>query len=386
MEQTDLLMIPGPTPLPEAVREALARPAMGHRSPAFKAVLERVLPRLQAVFQTQNEVLLYTASGTGAMEAALINTLNPGDKVLVLVCGVFSARWAEVAETLGIVVERLTVEAGAPNLPEALQVRLDQDTAKEIKAVMLTHSETSTSVLNPMAALSRCIRNHGALSIVDAVTSMGATTVPVDEWELDLVVSGSQKGFMVPPGLSFLSVGERAWAAHKACRNPGYYFNFSKYQKAQAEFTTPYTPATALILGLDVALKMMESEGLPAIFQRHDTLRRMTRAGLEAMGLPLLVSDVRYASPAVTAALPPEGVSVADIRGTLKKRFGIQIADGQKELKGKIIRVGHLGHVGERETLMTLSALETVLAGCGVSLNPGQAQKAAQQEVSGCAT
>lgn len=379
MEQTDLLMIPGPTPLPEGVREALAKPAMGHRSPAFKKVLERVLPRLQWVFQTQNDVFLYTASGTGAMEASIINTLNPGDKTLALVCGVFSARWAEVAESLGIDVERLTVAAGEHNPVEALAERLSKDTQKQIKAVMVTHSETSTGVLNPLQEYAKVIQTHGALSIVDAVTSMGAISVPVDDWGLDLVISGSQKGFMVPPGLSFLSVSEKAWAAHKACRNPGFYFNFQKYKKAQDEFTTPYTPATALILGLDVALDMMEKEGLPAIFERHHQLRQMTRSGLSALGLELMVKEDRYASTAATSAYC---TSVADLRAELKSRFGIQIADGQKDLKGKIIRVGHLGYVSERNTLMTLSALEAVLLNQGAKgFAPGAGVAAAMNWV-----
>jgi aspartate aminotransferase-like enzyme len=382
MEQTDLLMIPGPTPLPEAVREALAKPAMGHRSPGFKKVLERVLPRLQWVFQTQNDVFLYTASGTGAMEASLINTLNPGDKTLALVCGVFSARWAEVAESLGIEVERLTVAAGEHNPVEALAERLAQDTSKQIKAVMVTHSETSTGVLNPLQEYAKVIQAHGALSIVDAVTSMGAISVPVDDWGLDLVISGSQKGFMIPPGLSFLSVSEKAWAAHKACQNPGFYFNFQKYKKAQDDFTTPYTPATALILGLDVALEMMEKEGLPAIFERHHQLRQMTRSGLSALGLDLMVKEERYASTAATSAYLPSALSVADVRSELKSRFGIQIADGQKDLKGKIIRVGHLGYVSERNTLMTLSTLEAVLSNQGAKgFPPGAGVAAAMKWV-----
>lgn len=379
MQQSDILMIPGPTPLPGAVRDALGQPAIGHRGAEFKTVLKRVLPRLQWIFQTQNDVLLYTASGTGAMEAALVNTLNPGDKVLALVCGVFSARWAEIAESLGLVVERITVAPGQPNLLETLQERLNQDKQRAIKAVMLTHSETSTTVLNPIQDFIPAIQAHGALSIVDAVTSLGATDVPVDTWGMDLVVSGSQKGFMIPPGLSFLSVSERAWSAHRECRNPGYYFNFTKYKKAQDAFTTPYTPATHLILALDVALGMMEAEGLQALFDRHRRLRAMARAGLSAMGLELLVAEDAYASPAATAALPPPAMEVAEIRSLLKKRFGIVIADGQKDLKGKIFRVGHLGHVSEREVLMTLSALEaTFLSLGGRNLSPGAAAGAAQ--------
>lgn len=377
MKQTDFLMIPGPTPLPDAVREALARPAIGHRSPEFKEVLKRVFPRLRDVFQTKNDVFLYTASGTGAMEAAIVNTLNPGDKVLVLVCGVFSERWAVISEYLGLTVERLKVQPGQPNLPEELQAVLAQDSHKQIKAVMLTHSETSTAVLNPMKELTALIKAHGALSIVDAVTSLGAAEVKVDEWGIDLAVSGSQKGFMIPPGLSFLSVGPRAWEAHKACKNPGFYFNFTKYKKAQDEFTTPYTPATPLINALDVALEMMEQEGLAQVIQRHHKLRAMIRSGVKALGLELLVTDDRYASTAATAVLPPASTSVADIRKGLKEKFHITVADGQNDLKGKIFRIGHLGHISQRDALMVLAALEAVLLDCGVRIKPGSAIAAA---------
>ncbi|MBY0402866.1 MAG: alanine--glyoxylate aminotransferase family protein, partial [Cyanobacteria bacterium] len=337
-----------------------------------------VFPRLKEVFQTENDVFLYTASGTGAMEASLINTLNPGDRVLALVCGVFSERWAEVAESLGCVVDRLVVEPGHANTPEMLSNHMAQDTNHQIKAVMLTHSETSTGVLNPLKELASLINRHGALSIVDAVTSMGAISVPVDEWQLDLVISGSQKGFMIPPGLSFLSVSPKAFEAFRNCKNPGYYFNFAKYKKAQDDFTTPYTPATHLILGLDVALEMMMTESLPHVFRRHLHLTQMVRAGVKAMGLSLLVQDDCYASPAATAVKPPEGITVPQIRQGLKERYGIIVADGQKQLKGKIFRIGHLGHVGEREVLMVLSSLESLLASLGCPVPSGAAVAAAQ--------
>lgn len=363
--QTHHLMIPGPTPLPDAVRQALARPPVGHRSPEFRRVLERVLPRLQWIFQTESDVFLYTASGTGAMEAALANTLNAGDKVLVLACGVFSRRWAEIAEALGLDVELLEVPYGEPTPVDLLKSRLAEDTDKAVRAVCLIHSETSTGVLNPVQDLAAVIRDHGALSLVDTVTGLGAAEFKFDDWGVDLAVSGSQKGFMIPPGLSFLAVGKRAWQAHEQCRHPGYYFNFSKTKKAQAEFNTPWTPSTALILALEAALDLMEAEGLENIIRRHARLQAMTRAGARAMDLDLFVSDDALASPAVTSILPPPGVSVDGIRAGLKQRFGLIVANGQKELKGKIFRIGHLGHQGERDVLMTLAALETVLIDLG---------------------
>jgi aspartate aminotransferase-like enzyme len=374
----DLLMIPGPTPLPEGVRQAMGLPAIGHRSPEFKAIMKRVLPALQWAFQTQHEVLLYTASGTGAMEAALVNTLNPGDKVLGLTCGVFSARWSEVARSLGLTVVEAAVPAGQPNLPEQLKARLDQETGEPFKAVMLIHSETSTGVLNPVEDLVNIIQDYGALSIVDTVTSLASSPCPVDAWGIDVAVSGSQKGFMIPPGLSFLSYSEKAWQAHQQVRHPGFYFNFAKTRKAQADFTTPYTPATHLIMALDVALAQMQAEGLDAVHARHVQNRNAVRAGVSALGLELLVPDDRYASLAATSVKPPAGISVADIRAGLKKAFGIVVADGQKDLKGQIFRIGHLGYVHPRDVFTTMAALEQVLGHLGHTVK-GHAVEAAQQ-------
>jgi aspartate aminotransferase-like enzyme len=381
MKKADLLMIPGPTPLPEAVREVMGRPAIGHRSAEFKDVLKRVFPNLQWIFQSKNQVFLYTASGTGAMEAALSNTLNAGDRVLALVNGVFSHRWAEIAKTLGLQVETLDVPAGEAHTPAMLQEYLEAQKDTDYKAILLNHSETSTGVLSPIRELTQVIRqtHPQALTIVDTITSLGATEFALDEWDIDIAVSGSQKGFMLPPGLSFLALSDRAWQAHQHCQHPGYYFNFTRYQKAQLENTTPYTPATPQILGLDVALKLMQEEGLENMILRHKTLSRMTRAGVKAMGLELFVKEAQNASPSVTSFLPPEGLTVDAIRAGLKKRFGIVIADGQKELKGKIMRIGHLGHVSEREVLATLSALESVLNDLGYNVPAGAGVAAAMR-------
>ncbi len=376
MNPPEHLMIPGPTPLPETVRQAMGRPAIGHRSAEFKEVIARVLPRLQWLFQTKNEVFVYTASATGAMEGAMTNTLERGDQILVLCCGVFSERWAEMAESLGIGADRLSVPYGAPNTVESLREALSGD--KKYKAVVITHSETSTGVLNPLGEMIPLVRDHGALSMVDAVTSMGAAPIPVDDWGIDLVVSGSQKGFMIPPGLAFLSVSDRAWEAHRQVAHPGYYFNFTKNKKAQAQFNTAYTPATHLILALDQALALMETEGLEAIHTRHARLRDMTRRGAKALGLELLVKDDPFASTAVTALVPPERLAIADIRAGLKKDFGLVVADGQKDLKGKIFRIGHLGYQSEREVLTTLAALESVLEKLGHPVTPGAALTAAR--------
>jgi aspartate aminotransferase-like enzyme len=385
MKKAELMMIPGPTPLPEAVREVLNRPALGHRGAEFKEVLRRVFPNLSWAFKSKNPVFLYTASGTGAMEAAVSNVCNPDDRVLVLANGVFSQRWAEIAKGFGLRVEVLTVSPGEAHTPAMLEECLSANQDEPFKAVFLNHSETSTGVLSPIRELAATVRklNPESLVIVDAITSLGATEFDFDGWDLDIAVSGSQKGFMLPPGLSFLAASERAMKAHQQCKNPGYYFNFTRYLKSQQEDTTPYTPGTHLILGLDVALKLMMEEGLPAIAERHRMLQRMTRAGVKALGLSLFVPEDAIASPSVTSFLSPAGTTVDAVRAALRKRFGIVIADGQKELKGKLMRIGHLGHVSERDVLTTLAALESVLLELGVSVQPGAAVAAAEQAKEG---
>lgn len=374
------LMIPGPTPLPNAVREVMSRPGIGHRSPEFKAVLKRVFPKLQQVFRTQQNVLLFTASATGAIEAAMVNTLNPGETILVLSCGVFSSRWADMAKSLGLNAQEINVPQGEANTLESLKEALAADTQKAIKAVIFVHSETSTGALNHVQPMVQAIREHGALSIVDTVTGLSADAFHFDEWGVDLAISGSQKGFMMQPGLSFLAVGERALKRHQdEVKNPGFYFNFTRNIKAQGQDNTAYTPATHLILALDVSLDMMLAEGIDAMNARHHKLRNMVRAGVRAMGLNPLVEDDAHASPAVTAVLPPEGIAAPDIRKVMKERFQITLADGQAALKGKIFRIGHLGYVGEREVFMTLAALEATLVQLGHPVSPGAGLSAAQQ-------
>ncbi len=357
---TPHLMIPGPTPLPESVRLAMGRPGIGHRSPEFGQVLERVYPALQTVFGTTQPVFVFTASGTAAMEAAMVNTLNRGDAVLVLVCGVFSGRWATMATKLGMAVDTITVPPGEANTLTSLQHAL-ANKPNHYKAVVLTHSETSTGVLNDIEPMLAAISGYGALSMVDAVTSMGATPFPVDTWGADLVMSGSQKGFMMPPGLSFLSVSQNAWAAYERCDYPGLYFDFGAYKKAQDAFSTPYTPATHLYMALDEALQIMLTEGMPNVWARHRGLRNTIRQGATQLGLELLVSDDHHASDAVTSIKAPTHMDVPTIRAGLKNTHGIVVANGQKELKDTIIRIGHLGYQTQREATMVLSALQQVL-------------------------
>lgn len=376
MKDKQFLMIPGPTPVPETALLAMAKHPIGHRSAEFSSLLKEVFADLKWLFQTQEDVFIYASSGTGAMEAAIYNLVNPGDKVLSLVIGNFGERWAKIAEMRGADVERITVDFGKAIDPVVLKKRLDEDKNKEIKFVTLTHNETSTGVTNDLQTLVGIIQQHGALSIVDAITSLGAIPLEMDNWGIDIVVSGSQKGFMIPPGLAFLACSKKAFEVHKQCKNPSFYFNFSAYKKSAAEDTTPYTPAVSLIAGLHETLKMMREEGLDNIFLRHTRLAAGLRTAVRAMGLQLFVEDDEIGSNAITSILPPEGVSVADIRKALKNDFDMVVADGQNQLKGKIFRMGHLGFVSERDLIAAVGALEMTLVKLGYNLEKGKATSA----------
>lgn len=376
MIDKQFLMIPGPTPVPESVLLAMAKHPIGHRSSEFSEILKEVYADLKWLFQTKREVFVFAASGTGAMEAALANLVNQGDKVLSLVMGNFGARWAKIAQSRGAIVEKLEVELGEIIKPEDLKAKLAQDTKKDIKIVTLTHSETSTGAKNDIKTLCKIIKDHGAISVVDGVTSVGCMDVKMDEWGIDVLVSGSQKGFMIPPGLAFLAASERAWKFYEACQYPSFYFDWGAHKKAVLENTTPYTPAVNLIFGLHEALKIMKKEGLSNIYARHQKLALGLRAAVKALGLELLVKDDENASFAITSILPPRGISVPDIRNTFKKDFDIVVANGQNTLKDKIFRMGTLGFVSERDLITAVGALEAVLLILGYKFETGAGIKA----------
>ncbi|MGB3308410.1 MAG: alanine--glyoxylate aminotransferase family protein [Nodosilinea sp.] len=363
MDNKLMLMIPGPTPVPEQVLMAMAKHPMGHRSGEFSAIMAEVTESLKWLHQTQNDVLVLAASGTGAMEAGIINFLSAGDKVLVGHNGKFGERWGDVARAYGLITQEVTAEWGKPLNPDDIKAALEADTAKDIKAVIITHSETSTGVLNDLETINRYVKAHGALIMVDAVTSLGACSVPVDEWGLDVVASGSQKGYMIPPGLAFVSVSAKAWEAYETATLPKYYLDLKPYSKGAAKNTTPFTPPVNLFFALQAALKMMQKEGLEAIFARHDRQKQATRAAMAALNLPLFGAD-DCASPAITAVMP-QGVEAEQIRSTMKKQFDIALAGGQDHLKGKIFRIGHLGFVCDRDILTAVAALEATLTHLG---------------------
>ena len=372
MKDKTFLMIPGPTPVPERVLLEIAKHPMGHRSSEFSKILESVYSDLKYVFQTKNDVLVYTASGTGAMDAALSNLINPNDKVLSLVIGNFGQRWAKIAKALGADVETIEVEPGNAIDPAVLKERLAQDTNKEIKIVTLTHNETSTGVTNNVKELVALIKEHGAISVVDGVTSIGAIECKMDEWGIDVLVSGSQKGFMLPPGLAFLAASEKAWAKHKECERPNFYFNWEANRKSVLDNSTAFTPAVSLFAGLKVALEMIKEEGIENVVARHTKLANGLRAAVKAIGLKLFATDEATASNSITAIYPPEGISVPDIRKVLKNDYDIVVANGQNKLKDKIFRMGTLGFVSERDVITAVGALEATLYKLGHKFELGK--------------
>lgn len=375
MKDKTFLMIPGPTPVPESVMLEIAKHPIGHRSSEFSSILKEVYENLKYVFQTKNDVFMFTSSGTGAMCAALENLINEGDKVLCLSLGNFGNRWAKIAESRGADVEKIEVEAGQVIDPEVLKKRLAEDTNKEIKIVTLTHSETSTGAANDVKTLCSIIKEHGAISVVDGVTSVCAMPVKPDEWGIDVLVSGSQKGFMIPPGLAFLVANERAWKVYEQCKHPSFYFDWAAHKKAVEGDTTPFTPAVNLIVGLNTALKMIKEEGIENMNARHKRHCMALRNALRAINLELLVKDDNDASHSITSILPPEGISVPDIRSTMKNDFDIVVANGQAKLKDKIFRMGTLGFVCDRDLIAAIGALEATLYKLGHKFELGNGVK-----------
>jgi aspartate aminotransferase-like enzyme len=375
MENKLMLMIPGPTPVPENVLLALAKHPMGHRSGEFIQIQADVTENLKWLYQTTNELLLLTASGTGTMEAGIINFFSPGDRVLVIHNGKFGERWVLVSKAFGLDVVEVTAPWGQPINPADVQAALTADTAKAIKGVIITHSETSTGVINDLETINKHVKAHGALIIVDAVTSMGATNVPIDDWGLDVVCSGSQKGFMVPPGMGFVAVSAKAWEAYKTAKIPKFYMDLGKYRKDGA----PFTPSVNLIFALQASLAMMKKEGLENIFARHHRHRDACRAAVKAMGLELYAPD-GHGSPAITAVSTP---LAEEIRKVMKKKYDIVLAGGQDHLSGQVFRIGHLGFVCDRDILSALAALEGTLAELGTGKSDGAGVAAAAKILSG---
>lgn len=362
------LFTPGPTPVPPQVLSAMAEPIVHHRSPDFKPVYERTLTRLREAFRTQNEVLLFAASGTGAFESAVANLVSPGEPHLVVSAGNFGERWATLVGAYGGEVDHLRYEWGETPDPEDVRARL---AAREAKVVWVVQSETSTGVVADVEALARVAKEAGALVVVDAVSSLGAVPCETDAWGLDAVVSGSQKALMTPPGLGMCAVSDPAMAATGS--SPRFYFDWERTRKAQQKLDAPFTPPVSLVAGLDVALGILLDEGLEGSFERHVRLGRACRAGAKAMGLELFSPD-EDRSAVVTAIRSDHSKEVV---AGLRDRFGMTIAGGQGPLKGKIFRLGHIGYFDVFDITTQLAAVELVLAELGADIERGVAVTAA---------
>ena len=373
------LMTAGPTPLPPAVSQVMAEPMVYHRAPGFIEVYARVLSRLKDVFGTRNEVQLFTSSGTGALESAVANLVRPGEPALVASCGKFGERWFELCEAYGAETTHWVTEWGHKIDPAGLDEQL---TAHEgVEVVFTTFSETSTGVVNDIRELTEVAHRHGALLAVDAVSGIGAVPLPQDEWGVDVVVAGSQKALMAPPGLAFASANDAA--LERAAANPGrrFYFDWARTVSGQQQDPpdSPFTPAVGLVKALDVALGMIEAEGLEQVYERHALLGRATREAAKALDLELLGGIADDNANVVTAIVLPEGVDGGKVPKLMRDRFGITIAGGQGKLKGKIARIAHCGHFGAFDIIVTVSALEMALRELGHEVEPGAGVAAAQR-------
>ena len=362
------LFTPGPTPVPPQVLAAMGEPVVHHRSPDFRPIYERCLARLREVCRTESDVLLFTASGTGAFESAVVNLISPGEPHLVVSAGSFGERWIAMTSAYGADVDELRYTWGETPDPEDVRSRL---AAREAKAVWIVQSETSTGVVADVQAIAAVAKEAGALVVVDAVSSLGAVPCETDAWGLDVVVSGSQKALMTPPGLGLAAVSDAALAATGS--TPRFYFDWERTRDAQRKLDAPFTPPVSLVTALDVALGMLLEEGLEAVFERHVRLGRAARAGAKAMGLELFSPD-EDRSAVVTAVLSPDA---AEVISGVRNRFGITLAGGQGDLKGKIFRIGHIGWFDVFDITTALAAIEIVLAELGADIERGVAVTAA---------
>lgn len=356
------LRVPGPTPCPEHVLEAMSRDMINHRGPEFADMINRSTHRLKQIFQTDNDVLILTASGTGAMEAAIVNVLSPGDMVLSVSIGVFGDRLAQIAEAFGACVVRISTEWGTAADPGAIRDALKENS--NIKAVLVTHNETSTGVTNNMAEISQVVKEYDKLLIVDAISSLSSLPFYTDEWQCDVVMSGSQKGYMVPPGLAFVSMSAKAWDAYKEAKMPRFYWDLGKAKTYLEQGQTPWTPAVSVMYGLDVSLEKMMEEGLEGIFNRHARLAQKARDGAKGLGLSLFANE-EVASNTVTAINVPESIDAKNLLKTVQEDCDVVLAGGQGSLSGKIFRIGHLGYVSDDDITIVIDALSATLPKIG---------------------
>jgi len=356
------LRIPGPTPLPSEVLQTLGRQMINHRGPEFGQILNGVTANLKQLFQTKGDVFLLTSSGTGGLEAAIVNTLSPGDKVLSVSVGAFGERFATIAKQFGAEVIPLRFEWGKAADVDTVRQALQSE--PKIKAVLVTHNETSTGLTNDLASISSVVKEFDKLLLVDAISSLGSINLPVDDWHLDVAVTGSQKGWMAPPGLAMVSVSQEAWRANSRAKMPRFYWDFAKAKSYLEIKQTPWTPAVSIVFALSVSLEMMLKEGLPNIIARHTRVAKTARDGIKSLGLSLFAEE-GYASNTVTAVAASDGLDTKKMIRILREEHQIILGGGQQRLDGKIFRIGHLGWVTEDDIKTVLSALKVVLPQAG---------------------
>jgi len=352
------LRIPGPTPCPEVVLQAMTKQMINHRGAEFGEIMNNVTADLKQLMQTKGDVFLLTSSGTGGLEATVVNMLSPGDKVLSVSIGVFGERFATIAEQFGAEIIPLKFEWGKAADPDAVRKALQDN--PDVKAVLVTHNETSTGVTNDLASLSAVIKEFDKLLLIDAISSLGSINVPIDEWQLDVAVTGSQKGWMVPPGLAMVSISDKAWKAQAESKMPKFYWDFAKARSYLEKNQTPWTPSESVVFALSLSLKMMVQEGLQNIVDRHVRVATMCREGVKDLGLSLF-ADEAYASNTVTSIKAPEGTDANQLRKLIKANHDIELGGGQQTMNGKIFRVGHLGLVTEEDIEAVLNALKAEL-------------------------
>ena len=369
------LLTPGPTPIPPQVLEAMSRPIIHHRTPQFQAILKEAAEGLKYVFQTKGDVFILASSGTGAMEAAVINLLSPGDTAVTIQGGKFGERWTEICKSYGITLEVIDVEWGKAVPAAEIDNRLKAN--PKIKAVFTTLCETSTGVVNDIAAIGKVIKDTNAALVVDAISGLGAIDLQTDAWSCDVVVSGSQKGLMLPPGLGFISVSPKAWKLIDNSKCPKYYFDLKAAKKAWESTDTPFTPAITLIIALCEPLKMIKQDALENVFLRHKKMADATRAAAKALGLELFAPTA--ASDVVTAVKVPAGIDGEKLVKTMRDTYGVTIAGGQAELKGKVFRIAHMGFIEESDIIVGVACLEKVLHQMGYKFNLGSGVKATEE-------
>src|SRR4051794_12403429 len=372
------LQIPGPTNVPDRILRAIDHPTIDHRGPDFGRLGATVLDGIKQIFQTRSPVVIYPASGTGAWEAALVNTLSPGDAILMAETGHFASLWRELAVRLGLKPEFLPGDWRHGADPAVIEAHLAEDRGHRIKAVCVVHNETSTGVTSRVSEIRAAIHRvgHPALFLVDTISSLGSIDYRHDEWGVDVTVGGSQKGLMLPPGLSFNAVSDKARNAAKSARLPRSYWDWEAMIGANQTGYFPYTPATNLLFGLREAIDMLLEEGLPSVFARHDRHAEATRRAVRAWGLEVLAADPREYSSALTAVLVPDGVDADALRGTILEHFDMSLGNGLGRLKGRVFRIGHLGSFNDLMLCATLSGVEMGLAKHGVPHQPGGVQVA----------